>query len=87
MLRLGAVLSIAACVVIAAFALFVTPAANAQITREEFEALKSEVGALKDGIKTQNELLKQFLERLGAARGDAPFKETSIGIDDDAVYG
>jgi protein-disulfide isomerase len=81
MLKLGRV------TLIAAFALLVVAPADAQVTRDEFEALKSEVGALKEGIKAQNELLKQFLERLGAARGDAPFKETLIGVDGGAVYG
>ena len=63
--------------------------ADAQVTREEFDALKSEVGALRESVKTQNELLKQFLERLGAAREgrDAPFKEMLVGVDGGAVYG
>ena len=81
MLKLGTLVVIAACV------LFVAPPAEAQVTREEFDALKSEVGTLKDGIKTQNELLNQFLERLGAARGDAPFKEVLVAVDGGAVYG
>ena len=44
--------------------------AQAQVTREEFEALKSEVGTLKESVKTQNDLLRQFLERINAARGE-----------------
>jgi len=63
--------------------------AHAQVTREEFEALKSEVGTLRESVKTQNDLLRQFLERVNAARGerDAPFKEALIGLDGAAVYG
>ena len=62
--------------------------AHAQVSREEFEALKSEVGALKDTVKSQNELLRQFFERLGAGRErDTPFKEAQIGLDGGAVYG
>jgi len=61
--------------------------ANAQVTREEFDALKSEVNALKENLKAQNDLFRQLLERLGAGRGDAPFKETSVGLDGGAVYG
>jgi protein-disulfide isomerase len=80
-LKRGAFLAIVAC------ALFVAPPAGAQVTRDQFEALKSEVGALREGIKAQSELLKQFLERLGAGRGDAPFKETLVAVDGDAVYG
>jgi protein-disulfide isomerase len=75
-------------VLIAAFVLAVSGVADAQVTREEFEALKSEVNALRDSVKTQTDLLRQFLERLNAAQGrDAPFKETLIGIDGGAVYG
>ena len=83
MLKLGAVLLIAGSLAL------VSGAADAQVTREEFEALKSEVGGLRDSIKLQNELLKQLLERLGAAREgrDAPFKETLVGIDGGVIYG
>ena len=69
------------------FTLLSVPSAHAQVTREEFEALKSEVGGLKDGLKAQNELLRQFLERLGGTRGDAAFKEALIGVNGGAVYG
>jgi protein-disulfide isomerase len=74
---------------VGSLALVVSGVADAQVTREEFEALKSEVGALKEGVKTQNDLLRQFLERLGAAREgrDAPFKELLVGLDGGAVYG
>jgi protein-disulfide isomerase len=76
-------------VLIAAVILAVSGVADAQVTREEFEALKSEVNALRDSVKTQTDLLRQFLERLNAAREgrDAPFKETLIGIDGGAIYG
>jgi len=62
---------------------------DAQVSREEFDALKAEVGALSETVKTQNELLKQFLERLGAAREgrDGPFKEMLVGVDGGAIYG
>ena len=76
-------------VLIVAVVFAVSGSADAQVAREEFEALKSEVGALKDSVKTQTDLLRQLLERLGAAREgrEAPFKEALIGIDDGAVYG
>ena len=64
--------------------------ANAQVTREEFEALKSEVGALKERVQAQNELLRRFLEQASAPREgrQAPFKEMQIGLDGAAaVYG
>lgn len=61
--------------------------ATAQVTREEFDALKSEVNALKESLKAQNDLFRQLVERLGAGRGDAPFKETLVGLDGGAVYG
>jgi protein-disulfide isomerase len=63
--------------------------ANAQVTREEFEALKSDVGALKERVQTQNELLRRFLEQRPALREgrEAPFKEMQIGLDGAAVYG
>jgi protein-disulfide isomerase len=74
---------------IAALVLAVSGVADAQVAREEFEALKSEVNALRDSVKSQTELLRQFLERLNAAREgrEAPFKETLIGIDGGGVYG
>jgi protein-disulfide isomerase len=83
MLKLGVAL------LIATLAVVVPAPADAQVTREEFEALKSEVGSLRETVKTQNELLKQFLERLGAAREgrDAPFKEMLVGVDGGAIYG
>ena len=61
--------------------------ASAQVTREEFDALKSEVNTLKESLKAQNDLFRQLVERLGAGRGDAPFKETLVGLDGGAVYG
>src|SRR5687767_9233940 len=61
--------------------------ASAQVTREEFDALKSEVNALKESLKSQSDLFRQLLERLGTGRGDAPFKETLVGLDGGAVYG
>jgi len=74
---------------IAAIVLTVCGSAHAQVTRDEFEALKSEVNALKEGVKTQTEMLRQFLERVNAAREgrEAPFKEMLVGIDGGAVYG
>jgi protein-disulfide isomerase len=64
-------------------------AAHAQVTREEFEALKSELGALKESVKAQTELLQHFLERLNAAREgrDGPSGKTLIGLDGGAVQG
>ena len=56
--------------------------ASAQVTREEFEALKSEVGTLREAIRAQSEVLKQLL-----ARGGTPFKETLVSIDGAASYG
>jgi hypothetical protein len=69
---------------IAALVLAVSAVAEGQVTREEFEVLKSEVNALKESLKTQNDLFRQVL---GARRGEAPFKETLIAVDDAAVYG
>ena len=63
-----------------------TAAADAQVSREEFEALKSEVGSLKDTVKAQNEMLRQFFERMNAGR-EAPFKETPVSIDGAPVFG
>jgi protein-disulfide isomerase len=37
-------------------------------------------------VKTQSDLLRQFLERAGAAR-EAPFKEALISVDGGVVYG
>ena len=64
-------------------------AADAQVSREEFEALKSEVGTLKETLKTQNEMLRQFFERVGAMREgrEAPFKEMLVAIDGAPFYG
>jgi protein-disulfide isomerase len=83
MLKLGLVL------VIATLAVVVHDPAGAQVSREEYDALRAEVGALRETVKTQNELLKQFLERLGAAREgrDAPFKEMLVGVEGGAIYG
>lgn len=83
MLKLGVA------ILIAAVAVVVSGPVDAQVSREEFDALKSEVGSLRESVKTQNELLKQFLERLGAAREgrEAPFKEMLVGVDGGAVYG
>ena len=73
----------------AAVLLFVSSVAEAQVSREEFEELKSEVGALREGLKAQTDLLRQLLERMGAGREGrgAPFKETPVAVDDGAVYG
>lgn len=84
MLRLRAV-----AVLIAGLVVVVSGTAHAQVSREEFEALKSEVGALRETVKTQNELLRQFLERAGASRDsrDAPFKEILVSVEGAAFYG
>lgn len=76
-------------VLIVVASLGVAGSAAAQVSREEFEALKSEVGTLKESVKAQNDLLRQFLERLGAAREgrEAPFKEMLVATDGGAVYG
>jgi protein-disulfide isomerase len=73
-------------VLIAAVIFAGATAADAQVTREEFEALKSEVGSLKDTVKAQNEMLRQFFERVNAGR-EAPFKETPVSIDGAPVFG
>jgi protein-disulfide isomerase len=63
--------------------------ANAQVTREEFEALRSEVRELKERVQTQNELLGRFLQQRSGLRDgrEAPFKEMQIGLDGAAAYG
>ena len=73
-------------VLIATMVFAATAAADAQVSREEFEALKSEVGSLKDTVKAQNEMLRQFFERMNAGR-EAPFKETPVSIDGAPVFG
>jgi protein-disulfide isomerase len=82
MVKVGVALFIAVLAVVAG-------RADAQVTREEFEALKSEVGTLRDSVKTQNELLRQFLERVGSLREgrEAPFKEMLVSVNGAAVYG
>jgi protein-disulfide isomerase len=76
-------------VLITTLVLAVSGAADAQVTREEFETLKSDVGTLKESVKAQNEMLRQFLERMGTMREgrDVPFKELLVGIDGAPVYG
>jgi protein-disulfide isomerase len=77
-------------VLISTLVLAVAAAADAQVTREEFEALKSEVGSLTETVKAQNEMLRQFFERMNALREggrEAPFKETPVSIGDAPVFG
>lgn len=76
-------------VLVATLVVATSMVAEAQVTREEFEALKSEVGTLKDALKTQNEMLRQFFERVNALREgrEAPFKETPVSIDGAPVFG
>jgi protein-disulfide isomerase len=66
-------------VLIVVASLGVAGSAAAQVSR----------GTLKESVKAQNDLLRQFLERLGAAREgrEAPFKEMVVAIDGGAVYG
>ena len=77
-------------VLISTLVFAVAAAADAQVTREEFEGLKSEVGSLKDTVKAQSEMLRQFFERMNALREggrEAPFKETPVSIGDAPVFG
>ena len=76
-------------ILIVTLVLATSTAADAQVTREEFEALKSEVGTLKESLKAQNDMLRQFLERVGAMREgrDAAFKEMVVAIDGAPVFG
>lgn len=78
----------AVAVVAAGCLLMVSQATDAQVNREEFEALKSEVGVLREAVKTQSEILRQFLERAGMLRDrEAPFKEALVSIDGAPFYG
>jgi protein-disulfide isomerase len=76
-------------IVFAGFLLFPSGAAVAQVSRDEFEALKTEVGQLREAVKSQTEVLRQLLQRLGALREnrEAPFQEATISVGDAAVYG
>jgi protein-disulfide isomerase len=63
--------------------------AAAQVSREEFEGVKSELGLLKEAVKNQTEVLKQLLQRIGALREpqDRPFTGAVIGVEGATVYG
>jgi protein-disulfide isomerase len=76
-------------VVVTTLFLVAPVAAGAQVSRDEFEALKSEVGSLREAVKAQSEILRQILDRAGAL-GDSrevPFKEVRVAIDGAAAYG
>jgi protein-disulfide isomerase len=63
--------------------------AAAQVSREEFEALKAKVELLREAINGQAEVVKQLLERAGALgeKPEAPFQGISVNIDGAAFYG
>jgi len=57
--------------------------ASAQVSREEFEALKAEIELLREAVKSHGEVLKQLLERTGSLRDnrEPPFQEVLVKID------
>jgi hypothetical protein len=73
-------------IVFAGFMLVLAATAAAQVSREEFEALKSEVQGLREAVKTQTDVLRQFLERAAALRDgqEGPSKLT-LGLGRHAV--
>jgi len=73
-------------VMVAGVLALTTEVAVAQVGRDEFDALKSEIGALKEVIKSQTDAVRQLLERMTAPR-DAPFHEAGINVDGAAFYG
>ena len=76
-------------VVVAGSVLMAAATAAAHVSREEFEAVKSELGLLKEAVKNQTEVLKQLLQRIGGLREpqDPPFTGAVIGVDGATVYG
>ena len=79
-------LKLYAVVLLAGFVFGAAGIADAQVSREEFDALKAELKSVKETLKVQNDLLRQLLERFGAGR-DAPFREMLVTVDGGAVYG
>jgi protein-disulfide isomerase len=58
-------------VIVAGFVLLGSDAAVAQVSREEFEALKTEIETLKEAVKRQTETLRQLQESTRALRSRA----------------
>jgi len=79
----------AAVALFAGLVLLVPTETPAQVSRDEFEALKSEVGSLKEALKNQADVLRQLLQRTGHLRdsSEAPFKGVAISLDGAPVYG
>jgi protein-disulfide isomerase len=69
--------------------LLMSGASGAPVSREEFDALKSEVRVLREAVKMQSDILKRFLERAGMLREtrEPPFKEAIVGGAGGGVYG
>jgi protein-disulfide isomerase len=77
--------------IVVIFILLSSQAGLAQVSREEFEALKGEIQRLKDVVQRQTEALKQlqeFARRLSSNRGGTEaFQPIVVSVKDAAVYG